>query len=502
MCYDTSNDKTSTSRLYIKNHIVKDLDAKFIEITGYTKEELLGKSINDLFELLKLNILKKKERNTCFFITKNNTCIEIDFYKKDYFYDKSMEFIFIIDSIVKLEDKFPYAYSLYMENKMGVAIYYAKDLRLLKANETLLNFLQEPHNKIENSIGRTLPEILPNWPGSESEKIWKDVITSKKTYYGREKIYEGFNRGITYWDVVITPIIEDGTSVYIIQTITDSTEHVLDRKKIEEQNKTLEQIMEKKSNFFSMISHELKTPLNVILGALQLMENLDTNDLNSSYKLTQKYIKMQKQNSFRLLKLINNLIDITKIEENHFTINNSNFDIVRVIENITMSAVKYTKLKNIDLIFDTEVEEKYMAFDIEKIERIMLNLLSNAIKFTDPGGKIEVAIYDRKEKILISVKDSGIGIPEDMLDKIFDHFTQVDTTLRRKAEGSGIGLFLVKSLVEIQGGTISVKSQYGKGSEFLIELPVKLIDNEVPIEDNRPLSNISKINIEFSDIYF
>jgi signal transduction histidine kinase len=256
-----------------------------------------------------------------------------------------------------------------------------------------------------------------------------------------------------------------------------------------------------KSRFFATISHELKTPLNIVLASVQLIEKLDISDSDSYQDSMKKYLKMLKQNSLRLLRLINNLIDINKIEGNHMIIQLVNCDIVEVVEDITLSIVEYTKSKDIELIFDTEIEEKIMAFDPEKIERIMLNLLSNAIKFTDSGGKIEVNIYDREAKLLISVKDTGIGIPEDMHEKIFDYFTRVDSSLQRKTEGSGIGLSLVKSLVELHEGSITVKSQCGTGSEFIVELPVKLLNKDENHYEEISLSNKERINVEFSDIY-
>jgi signal transduction histidine kinase len=211
-----------------------------------------------------------------------------------------------------------------------------------------------------------------------------------------------------------------------------------------------------------------------------------------------------KQNCYRLLRLINNLIDITRIDTGFLKVNLENHNIVSVVEDITLSVVDYARLKNINIIFDTETEEKITAVDSEKLERIMLNLLSNALKFTQPEGTIYVNVYDRDEYILISVKDTGIGIPKGMLNKIFDPFTQVDSSLKRNAEGSGIGLSIVKSLVEMHDGEISVKSLIEIGSEFIIKLPVKLLNSEINQfnrNGNSLNDNIEKIKIEFSDIY-
>lgn len=265
--------------------------------------------------------------------------------------------------------------------------------------------------------------------------------------------------------------------------------------------KEIEEYNNLKAQFLSTMSHELKTPLNIILGCIQLLETFEVNTNEELHKKYNKYIKMQKQNSFRLLRLINNIVDINKLEENNLVINPSNNDIVKVVEDITLSVVEYTSLKNINVVFDTEVEEKIIAFDIDMMERIILNLLSNAIKFTEGGGTIEVNVYDGEDLIAISIKDNGIGIPEDKFQMIFDRFTQVDNSLRRRSEGSGIGLSLVKSLVELHGGSVSVESRIGCGSEFIVKLPVRLTDNESHVHIKENLSSVEKVNVEFSDIY-
>jgi signal transduction histidine kinase len=269
---------------------------------------------------------------------------------------------------------------------------------------------------------------------------------------------------------------------------------------LKKEKEELEEYNSLKTQFLSTVSHELKTPLNIILGCIQIMEKIDFSNL-SSVKVMKKYIMMQKQNSYRLLRLINNIIDINKSEVNQMRLSLSNGDIVSVVEDITLSVVEYTNLKGIQLTFDTEVEEKIIAFDHDAIERIMLNLLSNSIKFTESGGTIDVNIFDKGEKLQISVKDSGIGIPEDKQELIFERFIQLDNSLRRKSEGSGIGLSLVKYLVELHGGAIWVNSEYGAGSDFIIELPNKTTSCEVPRTTEKSISNVERINIEFSDIY-
>ncbi|MEL7656596.1 MAG: HAMP domain-containing sensor histidine kinase, partial [Bacillota bacterium] len=214
-------------------------------------------------------------------------------------------------------------------------------------------------------------------------------------------------------------------------------------------------------------------------------------------------IRSIKQNSLRLQRLVNNLIDITKIDSQAFEIRLQNLDIVNVVEEITLSVVDFISNKGISLVFDTNIEEKIMAFDEEKIERIILNLLSNAIKYTPKGGSISVSIIDYGENVNIQIKDSGIGIPEDKLDLVFNRFYQISPLNTRQQEGSGIGLNLVKSLVEMHHGKISVDSDLGKGTNFNIDLPYRLLDNETSRQPRffNNQSRIEKIQLEFSDIY-
>ena len=278
---------------------------------------------------------------------------------------------------------------------------------------------------------------------------------------------------------------------------------------IEVQNKNLlleesKEYNKLKTQLFSTISHELKTPINIISSSLQLLEKL-YKDSSFTTETFSKYSKVMKQNCYRLIRIINNVIDMNKVEVGFLSMQLKNSNIIKIIEDSTLSIVEYAKLKDISVIFDTEIEEKITGLDEEKFERIMLNLLSNSIKFTEPGGNIDVTIYDRKEYILISVKDTGVGIPQDMLEKIFNTYTQVDTSLRRQAEGSGIGLSLVKSFVEMHEGKIFARSQMGSGSEFVIKLPVKLVESESNTYEHKVSDvnyNVEKTKIEFSDIYF
>ena len=253
--------------------------------------------------------------------------------------------------------------------------------------------------------------------------------------------------------------------------------------------------------YFVNISHELKTPLNVICATAQLFDMYSNDDLNKNRNSIIKYIGSTKQNCYRLSKLINNIVDLAKIEAGFFKLNLSNNNIVEVVEQMVTSVTAFTDSENLSIIFDTNVEEKIIACDSEKIERIVLNLISNAIKFSNVGDEVFVQVKDRNEFVEISVKDNGIGIEKEDLDIIFNRFKQVDKSLSRNAEGTGIGLSLVKSIAELHGGSVHVKSEVGKGSKFTIKLPSKNVSHENMIYNNNMKNGNESIKVELSDVY-
>lgn len=280
------------------------------------------------------------------------------------------------------------------------------------------------------------------------------------------------------------------------------------KRRYDENRRQLEEALEydkQRTDFFCNLSHELRTPINVILGAAQMSSITMSgyNHLMKDEKLN-KYIDIIKQNCMRLIRMTNNLIDITKIDFGYFNMKYVKGDIVSAAEKITMSVSEYAQNKGIQLVFDTDIEEKIIAFDYEKLERILLNLLSNAVKFTESGGYIYVNVKNGHKYVSISVRDTGIGIPENMQDKIFERFVQVDKSLSRNAEGSGIGLALVKSLVEMHEGSISIKSTSGEGSKFTVKIPCFLQEN-TGLAARAGKNNeecIENVKVEFSDIYY
>jgi len=273
-------------------------------------------------------------------------------------------------------------------------------------------------------------------------------------------------------------------------------------KKENETNKQLQQLLVSHEEFIANISHELKTPLNVIFSAVQLFQMYCySGSLDDRRETIIKYLDSMKLNSYRLSKLINNIVDSSKIQAGFFELHLSNKNIVEVVEEIVMSVTNFTDIKGLYIIFDTDTEEKFIACDPEIIQRIVLNLISNAIKFSNVGDEIFVDVKDRNDFVEISVKDNGIGIEKNNLDTIFNRFKQVDKSLSRNTEGTGIGLSLVKSLVKLHGGSISAQSEFGCGSKFTVILPSQSITLEDNVQGTNSRSEDESIKVELSDIY-
>jgi signal transduction histidine kinase len=228
-----------------------------------------------------------------------------------------------------------------------------------------------------------------------------------------------------------------------------------------------------KSAFLANMSHELRTPLNSILGFADVMlEELDgplTDYMNNDLRLIQK-------NGQHLLHLINDVLDMAKIEAGRMNLNPENFHICEILEEVTSITSTLASEKNISLFIDDASDQETEVYaDRTRLRQVMINLVNNSIKFTEKG-KIAVKVVPMEgARVLISVKDTGIGIPPDKLDAVFQEFTQVDTSTTRKVGGTGLGLPISRRLVEMHGGRLWAESTgiNGEGSTFFVELPLE-----------------------------
>ena len=335
------------------------------------------------------------------------------------------------------------------------------------------------------------------------------IFTIRRLFYFNmflkysDKILE-YNKTLTFIAYCILLI---GLYIEVIRRIEESirlNNKVSDFNELKIKYKEIKEIEKAKSQFFANLSHEIKTPINIIYSCIQLLE---VNKINGEKALSDAYNKYDntlKQNCYRLLRLVNNLVDMTKIDSGYMKLIFINCEIVSLVEDITLSIIPYVESKNINIVFDTYIEELEIRCDPESMERVILNLLSNAIKFTNNNGNISVIVEADDKYVFIRVKDDGIGISKDIREDIFNRFVQEDKSLNRKNEGSGIGLALVKSLVELHDGEVYLED-VSEGSEFVVKLPNIKINEEVNNHnrvmdvESKPL--VQKINIEFSDIY-
>jgi len=693
--------------LYSCDSVITEVNKEFIDFTGFTMDELIGKSLIEISNMLRINsqgYLEDIENEYSYYIfTKEYEAREVTI--SCIFLESKNEKVYFFKEKpnARIEDKNTYLEQICKDNEIGISLFSVPDLILLRANQKRLDFCDYPYNKKENSIGKKIKETMTGYEESNVEKHFINVIKTGKSYYATEVKYDNFKRGVIYWDASLVPIYVDGQVKYIVQTLVDVTEKIVNRKLLDEEAKVItiqkeeleaiienvsdeliicdkngivhrevsgspiydsegnfiagvlvsrdiedrlkrqetlllktqydlmnrtienldlnytlisypdakikymnsnafnylrkinqqgeslsshigkdayetfkfnmnekdainnklkelienkvshcffhrkvfiagketflkvmyqplynrnnevtevvtigiditeeikakykmEEVLKMQEAFFANVSHELKTPLNVIFSANQLMKlYLKSNMLENNEEKISNGIDIVRQNCFRLTKLINNIVDLSKMEGGFLKLNLSNENIVQVTEDIVQSVSDYIKVKGINIIFDTNVEEKVIACDTNNIERIMLNLISNAIKFTNQNGSIYINFYDKGGIVEISVKDTGIGINKKDLTKIFERFHQVDKSLSRNSEGTGIGLSLVKSLVELHGGKIGVESTLGEGTIFKVELPVKTVEEREIIKQIKPMnSKIEMINIEFSDIY-
>ncbi len=282
---------------------------------------------------------------------------------------------------------------------------------------------------------------------------------------------------------------------YIITMMFKHRKNNIKNKKLYDIAKEREQL---KTDFIVNMSHELRTPLNIISSASTLLEM----KVNKGEEVKKEYIldKVERinQNSNRLRRLINNLIDITKFDSGFYECRCKNENIVYVVEDIVFASVDYANEKDIEILFDTDAEEIITSIDKEKIERVILNLLSNAIKFTNENGKIEVHIKHDDKFVYISIKDNGIGIPKEKIEQIFHRFYQVDSILSRKNEGSGIGLCIVDEIIKMHNGKVEIYSEENKGTTFEIILNLSnddRIDGDMANKTDRNINDVVKIEM-------
>jgi signal transduction histidine kinase len=257
---------------------------------------------------------------------------------------------------------------------------------------------------------------------------------------------------------------------------------------LEKAHEQLKQLDHFKSEFFANITHELKTPLAMILTPLELMleGRLDAKSIETQ----RGTLEGMYRSGVKLLRLIEDLLDLSKLEESRLRLRIDEHDLVVFLRGLLAQVQTLAQRKNILLHFDSNTDSSVVWCDLERIERVFINLLSNATKFTPAGGNVWLTVEDSQERVSVEVRDDGPGFPPDKSTRVFERFFQVDMGGTRKYGGTGIGLALAKELVELHGGSISAKSRLGEGASFTVDLlkdrahfPATAIDRRERLRD-------------------
>lgn len=340
---------------------------------------------------------------------------------------------------------------------------------------------------------KAMIKLLKNIGADNLNKIVTDYI--KKKEYGRFKKFTINGNEKCDISIAIIDMIEDGNYLVVVRNL----ENALKVEKVAEKLSEIKAKYKFKTEFLASVTKDIKKPINIISNTNNI---LDINKGKYESEKINNYTRLVKQNCYRLIRILNNIEEIESIENGSFKMNYNKVNIIKLVNNIVDLSRSYTDEKGLKIDFKSNVKSKTLFVDKVKLEKVLLNIIANSIKFTETGGRISVEVNMVNNEVHISVQDSGVGIPQDKIGVIFEDFEQVDRTLSRGAEGTGIGLALVKKLVDLHQGQINVKSKIGVGSSF----EVILRDNENEgihqnITSYDDFIDKENIDIEFSDIY-
>ena len=275
------------------------------------------------------------------------------------------------------------------------------------------------------------------------------------------------------------PIMDQhGNPIYLLGICEDITERVTYQGNLERAKKKAEAASRAKGQFLARMSHEIRTPLNLIIGMIDLV-------LESRLDEQQKhYMDIAVSSAHNLLHLINDILDFSKIEENRMTLEQVPFNLMLMMQDISALFTYKATEKGLGFHIDMDLDENdCRAGDPHRLRQILINIIGNAVKFTDQGRIDIIVRASGTEQVDFHIKDTGIGIPRDRIDSIFESFTQAEAVTTRRYGGSGLGITIAKKLVELMNGTISVESIYREGSAFKIRIPLPVSDESCAVHD-------------------
>jgi len=401
------------------------------------------------------------------------------------------------------------------ESAPGLYLVLSPSLEILAASDT---YLKATMTKREEIVGRGVFDVFPDNPDDPHatgvgnlHASLKRVLATKVADAMAVQKYDipkpgggGFEE--RYWSPLNSPVLDDNRNViYIIHQVEDVTDFIRLTEKEREQDKltrSLQRRQEKmeleiylraqqlqaaneklreserlKDEFLTNMSHEIRTPMNAIIGFAGL---LDKTDLSERQK---EFVTAIKDSGQNLLGIINDILDFSRIQSGQIRFENVSFSVRALVDSVHRLLTNKAETKGIGFTvsFDSNIHE-LLSGDPTRVTQILLNLIGNAIKFTEEGGvKLDVSLKERKGDVRViqfRVEDTGIGIPAEKVDVIFERFTQASSETTRIYGGTGLGLSIVKRLVELQNGTIELQSELGKGSIFTVNIPFRTVTFE------------------------
>ena len=387
----------------------------------------------------------------------------------------------------KLLDLIPIARELLVEEMEDIMIVLDNNFRVLDMNKKAREFLLNNDTIKGDYIGLSVFAIAEHW--SELTQ----AISNKAITYAR--ISSNISPRTIYFDLNKSELFDKrGVKVGEIidlRNITDLEEALLEAKKARE---AAESANKTKGYFLANMSHEIRTPMNAIIG---IAEMLDTEELSKVEQ--KKYNQIIIRSAESLLAIINDILDLSKVEAGKMELEKGTIDLAQIVKD-TLEIFNISTA-NRSIILNCNVDKtvpQYLQGDAVKIKQILMNLIGNSVKFTKEG-KVDILLNyigkkEDKNAIEIIVKDTGLGIPEDKLDVIFDNFKQADSSTTRKYGGTGLGLSIVKSLVELMGGSIKVESKLGEGSQFIVYLELEDASLVLDTEEELKLPNYDDLS--------
>lgn len=377
-------------------------------------------------------------------------------------YDSSGQYVIGKKFLASINETNPLLFQIYqkqMNGTEGTGFYYQNK------NET--------NNTSTPFLGSNNLNLIAYSPIKWRNTLWSVAVTSPRSnvdkliysIYVKQGLFILVSGGFIF--------LVSFSIIFLLTRWNKSLEHEVDNKtlKLKESNKLLQNANTKlmeldklKSDFVSMVSHELKTPLTAIKLSADLLIN------NYSDKKSIRMLELINKNVDRQTNIIDDLLDISQIENGRIKYRMELLDLHDLIYSTANSMKEQFEKKGMELKIDIPQNLAKIYADHDKLIQVFDNLLINALKFTPHGGIIEVRTYEYEKNIEIHIKDNGMGIPSDRIDKIFDKFYQIDSTSTRQFSGSGLGLAIVKAIIEGHGGTIRVESTYGEGSTFILTL--------------------------------